>query len=166
MASDGRGLVDGKELVAQVVKSVKNIFSTMVFMEDIEQMENEEGAVSSFSSSISGLVGLGGSCSGVVGLHLPETFATEAAASMLGMEVAEMTEECDVHDAIGELANMLAGEVKLLLTEKGINAFLSTPSIISGKEYSIDGIAESKTEVVVFQRNGCKFIATVQVDKE
>ena len=86
------------------------------------------------------MVGLGGSCSGLVGLHIPDDFAREATAAMLGMEVDEIEGDCDVHDAIGEIANMLAGEMKMLLSKTGQNISLSTPTRCDTVRRKVPGI--------------------------
>lgn len=48
--------------------------------------------------------------------------------SFLGMEVEAIN--ADVEDAIGELANMLGGNVKTILLENGRNINLSLPRIL------------------------------------
>jgi chemotaxis protein CheX len=54
---------------------------------------------------------------------------------MLGMEVTDV--DADVNDAMGEIANMIAGSFKQHLSKSGLDIQLSTPSIVCGKEYVI-----------------------------
>ena len=87
-------------------------------------------------NSISSLVGLAGVYNGVVTLHMPSTFAVQVTGRMLGIDVNE--NDGDVNDAIGEIANMIAGSFKQLLTRRGHGTYLSTPSVVFGKKYEIN----------------------------
>jgi chemotaxis protein CheX len=124
-----------EELVKLVIKDVREIFTTMVGMEDLMHLPLQVDPVNHFSDSISGMVGLGGACNGLVSIHLPRPLAIKVASSMLAMELEEVN--ADVRDALGEIANMIAGSFKLHLTNGGSNVHLSTPSVITGNEYII-----------------------------
>ncbi|MHB8123555.1 MAG: chemotaxis protein CheX, partial [Desulfuromonadaceae bacterium] len=54
---------------------------------------------------------------------------------MLGMEVTEIDD--DVNDAMGEIANMLAGSFKQHLSSGGSDIQLSTPSVVNGADYVV-----------------------------
>lgn len=153
-----------EDLAHCIASSVKKIFSTMIFMDDINDEGFSAEAYTRFNSSISALVGLGGSCPGMVGVHIPDEFAKEVTAAMLGMEPDEIEGENDIHDAIGEVANMLAGEIKMMLSEKGADICLSTPTIISGKEYVIDVLADHGAISIPFSRGTSSFLGTLQLD--
>ncbi len=43
----------------------------------------------------------------------------------------------EVVDALGEITNMIAGNFKQHLSSKGSDVRLSTPAVVSGKEYMI-----------------------------
>ncbi|RNC71816.1 MAG: chemotaxis protein CheX [Desulfuromonadales bacterium] len=156
--------VTEEELVGHIVGSIKNIFSTMIFIDDIADDYPLEKPESHFTCSISGMVGLGGDVSGMVGIHIPEEFAKIATASMLGMEVSEIESDGDVNDAVGEITNMLAGEMKMLFTGKGLAACLSTPSIVAGKEYTVEVVSSGTAVVVPFTHAGHRFLATLQIE--
>ena len=55
---------------------------------------------------------------------------------MLGMEVEE--DGGDIQDALGEIANMVAGEMKQAVSPKGTEVQLSTPSVVYGEKYTLD----------------------------
>ena len=152
------------DLAAHMVGAVKNIFSTMVFIDDFTDSYPLDSPVSHFTCSISAMVGLGGDCSGMVGIHIPAELAREVTASMLGMELEEIEGDDDVNDAMGEIANMLAGEIKMLFSGKGMNVCLSTPSVIAGKEYSVEVVSSGAAVVVPFDRGEYRFLATLQLE--
>jgi chemotaxis protein CheX len=158
------GVMSNDALAQSMTASVKQIFSTMIFMDDIVEEAFSDEADTRFNCSISALVGLGGSCPGMVGVHIPEDFAKEVTAAMLGMEPGELEGDSDVHDAVGEVANMLAGEMKMILSERGADICLSTPTIISGEEYVIDVLADNGAISVPFTRGTYRFLGTLQLD--
>ncbi len=82
-------------------------------------------------------------CEGIVGcisligdiewslvISIPEPTAEPLAASFAGFEVP--FDSPDMGDAIGELANLVAGEVKVHLDGIGISADISLPQIFRG----------------------------------
>jgi chemotaxis protein CheX len=122
-------------LSQQLMRDVKEIFGTMVGLEDLLHLPIQIDPVTNFTDCISALVGLAGTYNGLVSLHMPSSLAMAATSCMLGMEVSEIND--DVNDAMGEIANMIAGSFKQHLTKSGMDIQISTPSVICGKEYVI-----------------------------
>lgn len=122
-------------LSQQLIRDVREIFGTMVGLEDLLHLPIQIDPVTHFSDCISSLVGLAGSYNGLVSLHMPSELALKATSSMLGMTVTELND--DVNDAMGEIANMIAGSFKLHLSRSGLDIHISTPSVVYGKEYVI-----------------------------
>jgi PAS domain S-box-containing protein len=88
---------------------------------------------SAFCESTSSTVGFAGMYSGSVTIHCSTVLAGAVAARMAGSDSVHEYES--VHDAMGELANVLAGEIKQLLSAGGLDIQLSTPSTVSGSHY-------------------------------
>jgi CheY-specific phosphatase CheX len=119
----------------------------MLSMELTEQDHQEfTGA-----SRIVGSVSLAGSVSGTVNIHVSDTFASQITANMLGMELDEIDSDEEVHDVIGELSNMIGGDLKSHLCDAGFTCELSIPSITSGKDFSIESKGWAVNEIVYFQ---------------
>lgn len=76
-------------------------------------------------SALAGAVHIGGAWEGAVVLSCPEPFARRAAATMFSLDEPEV-QSADVTDALGELANMVAGNIKGLLPEPCV---LSLPTV-------------------------------------
>lgn len=124
---------DFSGIIPKIIDATREIFSGMVMMEvstDGEPLQH----LGIMKNSITGMVGLAGIYRGVLAVHIPNQVALAITSSFLGMEVDEMNE--DVQDAIGEIANMLGGNIKTILSEKGKDIQLSLPSTISGEEYT------------------------------
>ncbi len=122
-------------LIQQLMYDVREIFNTMVGLQDLQPLPVKVEPVTNFKDCISSLIGMAGTYNGLVSLHMPSCLAIRATSSMLDMEVTEVND--DVSDAMGEIANMIAGSFKQHLTTSGLDVLLSTPSIVHGKEYAI-----------------------------
>lgn len=148
-----------------IVESTREIFSSMIMMEvsPVGGSQTENGG-RSLRSSISGIVGLTGKYSGVLAIHAPELVARAITGNFLGMEVDEINE--DVQDAIGELANMLAGNVKSYLSPGGKDIDLSIPSTVHGEEYSFLVEKGAEKMVMTFQASEHEFMVELQLRKE
>jgi chemotaxis protein CheX len=95
------------------------------------QLELEPVGTDPRSSATEGLVAtvqLSGAWAGAVQLECPPGHAAAAAGQMFSTAAAGLSEE-QVHDALGELANIVTGNVKSLLPSPSA---LSLPSVASG----------------------------------
>lgn len=151
------------EMARHVINATKEVFSTMVMM-DLEDSFPLQESVNHFHCSVSGMVGMAGSYTGMLAIHCPQSFALRITSNMLGMEVDEVDE--DVNDALGEIANMLGGHVKMVLSKGGSDINLSIPTVIAGEEYSINAMAESDCVVVPFTHEEDRFLVSLKLRKE
>lgn len=85
------------------------------------------------SADVSGVIGFSGDAAGCVVLSLPSRVATRAASELAGTGIDES--HPDFADAIGELANMVAGDAKKEF--HGVNVSFSLPSVIIGKQHVV-----------------------------
>ena len=81
---------------------------------------------------LTGCIEISGAWQGAVTLDCGSTLARSAAAIMFGIEPGETSHD-QVHDALGELTNILGGQVKSLLPEP---CRLSLPAIAEGADYA------------------------------
>ena len=118
-------------LIKNLVDDVREIFTTMVGVDiSSSQMADTQ---TKFKDSVTAMVGFAGSYNGMISINTPQKLALFFASQMLGMEVTECGD--DVHDALGEIANMIAGSFNHHFITNGHEANLSTPSVISGEQY-------------------------------
>ncbi|THB72598.1 MAG: chemotaxis protein CheX [Desulfobulbaceae bacterium] len=133
----------------------------MVMME-VSPSEIQDQEPRLHSNSISGVIGLAGKVKGVLAIHMPESIAFKITGSFLGIDVDSMNE--DVEDAIGEIANMLGGNLKTILSDSGKDIDLSLPTTISGKEYDFQSLKNAEREVIIFDTDGGGFIIEIQLE--
>jgi len=86
---------------------------------------------------------------GMVAVHLPEKVARQITENFLGMEVDGLDD--DVKDAMGEVANMVAGGIKIFFTDKGIQAELAIPTTVIGKSFKTSGLSKAEKVIVPFR---------------
>lgn len=150
------------EINQKIIESAKEIFSTMVMME-ISVNGDTMVTLPPLSESISGVIGLAGTHKGVLAIHIPNNVAMAITASFLGMEVGEINE--DVEDAVGELANMLGGNVKTILSENGRDIDLSLPTTIRGQQYDFQPTKEAVRIIIPFRCDTGEFAIDLQLEK-
>lgn len=121
-------------LVKNLIDDTRNVFSTMLGLE-LMHLPLEVDPLKHFTDCISAMVGLAGSYNGLVSIHQPISLGTKLASVMLDMELEEGDQ--DVLDALGEVANMVAGNFKQHLSKGGLDVRLSTPSVATGHDYII-----------------------------
>ena len=80
-------------------------------------------------------VGLSGELRGLVGFHCSGDTACRLASKMLQTEIHSFDSQS--LDAIGEICNMVAGNLKAKLPGVGDRCSISTPTIISGSSYQM-----------------------------
>jgi len=146
----------------RIIESAKEIFSSMLMM-DISAKEEAKTEAHPLVDSISGVIGLAGTHKGVLAIHLPHRVAIAITSSFLGMDVEEMNS--DVEDAIGELANMLGGNVKSILSEKGRDINLSMPTTISGQHYDYQPNKDAERTLIQFECETGPFTVELQLEK-
>lgn len=88
-------------------------------------------------------------------LGLPKPTATEAAAKFAGFAIP--FESADMGDAVGELTNIFAGEVKAILNKRGVNVEISLPSVIRAQSIEVLVQRSSAAEKVCFDSPLGKF---------
>jgi chemotaxis protein CheX len=95
---------------------------------------------------ISGVIGLTGKAVGTVVINLSEQLAIKGASTMLMTELDSI--DGDVQDAVGELANMIAGQAKAELAEYEMS--VSLPNIITGTGHDVSFPTNVKLLTVPF----------------
>ena len=146
----------------QIVNTTVEIFTSMVMM-DVSASDTQVEDYGTLEKTITGVIGLAGTHKGVLAVHIPHKVAFAITSSFLGIEIEEINE--DVEDAIGELANMLGGNIKSILSEKGRDIDLSLPSTVSGEEYGFQTIKGAEKTIITFDTDTGQLIVELQLEK-
>ena len=92
-----------------------------------------------------GAIHFGGEVVGVMSFSLSEKLAQTVAAAMRDSGADEIDSREVINDAIAELVNILAGNLKTEFLDSGLACIISTPSITSGSDFKIDPVAYRPT---------------------
>jgi chemotaxis protein CheX len=102
---------------------------------------------------ISGIIGISGGAKGAVSLSFEKQTAFKVVSKFIGEEINEMNE--DIVDAIGELANIIAGAAKKELSE--FNISISLPTVITGKGHSVNEAKDVLSMIIPFTFDNSTF---------
>jgi chemotaxis protein CheX len=104
-------------------------------------------SMSHLKYDISGIIGLSGGAKGTVSLSFPRVTALKTVSEFIGEKQLALDET--VKDAVGELANIVAGAAKKDLTQYKIS--ISLPSVIIGENHQVQGGKEVIPLLVPFE---------------
>jgi len=108
--------------------AVQNIFDTMIdvpFTLGKPTIKMDKAP----SHSISSIIGISGDVSGCVVISLSEEISLQLASALLDEKLKELNGDCT--DAIGEIANMIAGNAKTDFPAEKTS--ISVPTVVIGK---------------------------------
>lgn len=114
------------------VKATNETFKTMMGME-LKMGVPELKKADKHTFDISGVIGLSGEAQGIISLSFPEKLALQVVSKLLGAEIT--TVGADLTDAIGEIANIVAGYAKQYLTQFKLS--ISLPNVVIGSNHKI-----------------------------
>ncbi len=98
-----------------------------------------------------GSVSFAGDATGMVSIHAGDSFSREMAAEMLGMEVEKLEGDEEIRDMLGEMGNIVAGNLKSAFADAGFMCALSTPSFTSGTDFKIEALNMENYERFAFR---------------
>ncbi len=130
------------ELIIPFMNAVTQVFQKMVGVPATVQKPYLKSHSTS-AYDICGIIGLSGQLAGSVVVSFAEGAAINLVESFSGTRFK--VTDADFADAIGELANMIAGSAKQHL---GGVASISTPSVVIGKGYVIAGMSDIPCVVI------------------
>jgi chemotaxis protein CheX len=135
------------ELEKYLIDATLEVFASMIFIDIVAGSSSTEPA-SDIEPNLSSLIGLAGDLKGILAIHCPAGVAMGITGAMLGMEVEDLSE--DVKDAIGEIANMVAGGLKVALASDGKKIELAIPSTVIGKGIRTSGLSRASRVFIPF----------------
>jgi chemotaxis protein CheX len=115
-----------------------------------------------FQFDVSGIIGLSGGAKGSISLTFPKIVALKVVSAFVGEKIVTMGDE--VVDAIGELANIVAGAAKKDLAQYNIT--ISLPTVVTGDNHDLAGSKEVRPMFVPFETPFGKFNLVVGFKSE
>jgi chemotaxis protein CheX len=114
-----------------LLDAAKEVFQTMIFL-DIEKSPDAKAVME--GDTLLASITFKGDLQGYLGICCDLSCAKTVAANMLNMNSVDPLGEQEVVDALGEVANMVMGRVKIRLLETLPNIEVSIPTVVAGQE--------------------------------
>ncbi len=131
-----------------ITAAVVEVFSTMLNVK-ARSVPPVEGFLDRQPQIVSA-VGFTGAATGVVYLYTTAQFARHITAGLLGLSSAEIETDEMVNDTMGEIANMVVGQIKSRISDRGLRCVLTIPSIVRGSQLTIEPVSNT-------ERHRCAF---------
>lgn len=122
------------EIINSFISATLDALRTMAGVDPRRGSPRLKGAKEQ-SYDVSGVVGITGQVKGFVVLSFRGSAALHVVGGFLGEAVHELDDQ--VSDAVGELANIVAGGAKRVLSEAGYELTISIPTVIVGRDHVI-----------------------------
>ncbi len=141
-----------ERLIHLMRAATREVFGTMLGIELTDREAYAQEKAPGPSEGVLALVGLAGHWAGSGTFSCSANSARHIAGQLL-MQTYESIDD-EVLDAIGEVTNMVLGNVKTSLEEELGPMGLSIPTVIYGRNFTTRSVAKSEWIVVPFECNG------------
>jgi chemotaxis protein CheX len=140
------------DVALALVGSVKEAFKTMLSTELVESDQVHEKVM---GAELICSIGLTGKMEGSLVISLPAPAACVIVSRMLQMELTEISP--DVCDGMGEVANVVAGGVKMRMAALDLSFNVSIPTVVQGGMMHVNAANDLEMTVKHFEAEGFCF---------
>lgn len=137
-----------ESVLDHLVVATEEVFETMVF-KPVTRCPPLEGDAVRPQSNVVATVAFAGHRRGLVSFHSSLDAAREIAGAMLGMPPETLNGE--MPDAIGEIANMIAGAFRTKLAAIEPASAIAVPTVTIGSDFSTKYMSAAKRVLCPFQ---------------
>ena len=132
----------------QIFRIVENIWKSLMGS-DVSMLSSQDMSEEDRKFTLVGCIQITGAWDGAVALHCTREIMQSVVQTMFGENTKEFSNE-EIEDALGELANMTAGNIKALLPGP---SQISLPTIIKGSDFLLRVVGSEKVNTVYFNWN-------------
>lgn len=142
-------MIEPQKLVEYSRSATAEVFSTMLGLELEAEAERVDPECPTISDGVMALVGMAGSWAGAGVICCSAAFACQICNALVGTTAEAVDEE--VLDAVGEVANMIIGNLKTAVEEHVGPLGLSIPTVIYGRNFTSRSIGQNNWTVLPFR---------------
>lgn len=143
------------KLIQPFIEATQNVVKIMTDLElsaGTPYLKKDKAA----KGDLSGVLGMIGDFNGTLSVSFTEAGILQIVSGMFGERIEQLDDE--IHDAAGELTNMISGQARRNLETMGISLEAAIPTVIQGKCHMIKHITSAPTVAVDFRlRTGGEF---------
>ena len=154
------GKIDELNVSGFIADAVNDVYDTMLSME--VEILDPSITPKIGKNLIIGSVSFSGKAVGSVNIMLDLEYAFRMTSIMLDMNIDEIENE-EAHDVVGEITNMIGGDLKSRLCDAGLTCELSIPTIISGGDFKIETVGWVRQERIAFRFENYDAIAFIYI---
>ncbi len=146
------------EYINPFLKATINVLKTMAFTDAVSGkpfLKKDQLA----GGDVSGVIGITGETEGSLSVSFSAASICFIVSNMFGEKVTAITRE--VQDAVGEITNMISGDARRELAEKGIVLTAGIPTVISGVNHTIKHMTNGPIIAIPFSTKAGDFIVEV-----
>jgi chemotaxis protein CheX len=137
--------------IDELTAATRDVFKTMVFQE-VEAASPVPGDALKPGANVVSTVAFAGKTAGLVVFYSTLDAAQMITASMLGIDQANVNGE--LHDAIGELTNMIAGSFRTRVAHaRGETWAISVPTVTVGSDFYTKYVSDVQRVLCPFRMN-------------
>ena len=103
---------------------------------------------------------------GTMSLHVSEEFARLITCSMLGIDESEIEGIEEIKDVLGELTNIISGNLKSDFLDADLACIISTPSITRGSDFKIEPSRMGDVHEWVFRHKKHEIIIEITLKED
>jgi flagellar motor switch protein FliN len=147
-----------------ITKSITETFDSMLSM-DLTKVGKvtDEGLD---DMRMVGVVHYAGEVIGNISLHVSRAFAAIITASMLGVDAETLDGDEEIKDVLGELTNIVSGNLKSDFLNAKLTCVISTPSITRGSDFKIESSKVGITHQWVFRHQNHEILIDIAIEED
>ena len=146
------------KLINPFITATTNVLETMAFTKSQAgkpYLKKDDAA----HGDVSGVIGFTGETNGTVSVTVDESCILKIVSNMFGEEMTEINNE--ITDAVGEITNMISGQARKELEEMGKLFHGAIPSVISGKNHTLETMTKGPRIAIPFKTDAGSFTIIV-----
>jgi len=139
--------MESVEIAKAFIAATNNVLSTMAGISPTAGkpfVKKDHIALGDFSA----VIGVTGGHKGSICVTFTKEGAISVVRAMLGDDIENL--EQDAIDTVGEIANMVSGQARAVIAEKGILLQGATPTIIVGEKHRITHMSKAPVMCIPF----------------
>lgn len=137
------------DIISTAGDTVIEVFDLMLSMKlelsDLGSESDLEGV------RVVGSVNFAGEVAGSINIQVGHTFARIVTSKLIDKSLEDVQEEEEIRDVIGELCNIVGGNLKSGFSETGLSCVISPPSITVGNNFKIETLNMARYEKFAFR---------------
>jgi chemotaxis protein CheX len=141
-------MIEEKKIVEYMLTSTADVFSTMLGLQIESGQPYTDQNAPTVSDGVLAFVGMAGSWTGAGVISCSAALACQICNQLLMSEATSVNEE--VLDAVGEVANMVIGNLKTMIEEDIGPLGLSIPTVIYGRNFTSRSVGSNNWIVLPF----------------